>query len=259
MKGNTFTKGFYGLVEVMDALRDPGGCPWDRKQTFESLKPLLVEEVYEVVQAIDDKDPNGLKEELGDVLLHVVFLARMAKEKGWFDIDDVIEGIKTKLIRRHPHVFGDAQADDADQVIKQWEEIKKQEGRGLFDGLPKTLPALTMALRVSEKAAHVGFEWPSIEGVMEKLEEEFEELKEAIKQGVKQAEMEIGDCLFTLVNVARFLKIDPESSLRSMIQRFIRRFKYMEQLATKEGKEISQLPITTLDAIWEKAKEMDEG
>lgn len=252
-----FKKGFYGLVQIIDVLRDPGGCPWDRKQTLQTLKPMLIEEVYEVVQAIEDNDPKALMEELGDVLLHVVFVARLAREKGWFDIDQVIEGIKQKLIRRHPHVFGDVQMDDADEVIRQWEEIKKKEGKGLFDGVPKTLPALTMALRVSEKAAHKGFDWPSVDAVMAKLQEEFDELREAIKKGVQEAEKEIGDCLFTLVNVARFLKIDPESSLRRMVRRFMARFNTMQQLARSRGKSIEDLGIEQLDELWNEAKQLN--
>ena len=253
-----FEKGFYGLVQVIDRLRDPGGCPWDRKQTLDSLKPLIIEEIYEVIQAIEDKDPEALKEELGDVLMHVVFLARIAKEQGWFKIDDVIEGIKDKLIRRHPHVFGDVEMDDADEVIRQWEEIKKSEGKGLFDGVPRSLPALTMAMRVSEKAAHVGFEWPDLDGVLQKLREEFDELNEAVHRSLKEAEAELGDCLFTLVNVARFLKIDPESALKRMIQRFIRRFSRMESLAKAQGKRIEDMGIQSLDALWEEAKKLDD-
>ena len=254
---NEVPKGLEGLVWVMDRLREPGGCPWDRKQTLKTLKTYVIEEAYEVVGAIDDNDPAGLQEELGDLLLQVVFQSRIAKEKGWFTIDDVIEGVKTKLIRRHPHVFGDLHLETAEEVLDNWENFKKDEGKSLLQGVPAALPALLMAYRVSEKVAHVGFDWESIDQVLAKLDEEVGELRESIDKNDGRAAEEMGDVFFTLVNLARFLKIDPEDSLKQMVRRFIRRFTLMEKQAEASGQTLADMSLRELDKLWEQAKAED--
>jgi len=246
--------GLEGLLWIMDRLREPGGCPWDRKQTLDTLKTYLIEESYEVVGAIEDNDRAGLKEELGDVLLQVVFQSRIAKENGWFDMYDVIEGVSHKLISRHPHVFGDTHLDSAEEVLDKWESFKKKEGKMLLQGVPKSLPALLMAYRVSQKVANKGFDWESLDQVMAKLDEEVAELHESVENNDGRAAEEMGDVFFTLVNLARFMKIDPEASLKQMIQRFIRRFTSMEKAAEDEGKGLDDMTLRELDKLWEQAK-----
>lgn len=247
-------EGLAGLLWIMDRLREPGGCPWDREQTLQTLKTYVIEEAYEVVGAIEDSDRVGLCEELGDLLLQVVFQSRIAREKGWFTMDDVIEGISHKLISRHPHVFGDMHLDTAEEVLDKWESFKKKEGKTLLQGVPKALPALLMAYRVSEKVAHKGFDWESIDQVMAKLDEEVAELHESVENNDGRAVEEMGDVFFTLVNLARFLKIDPEASLKQMIQRFIQRFSAMEKAAEQEGKGLKDMTLRELDKLWEQAK-----
>ena len=251
---------FERLVELMARLRGPGGCPWDRKQTFDSIKPYTLEETYEVLDAIDARDWPGLKEELGDFLLQAVFYAQMAQEEGLFTIADALAAINEKLVRRHPHIFGDTQADTAEDVKLRWDEIKREERarKGLvavqsaLDEVPRGLPALMEAEKVSKKAAERGFDWPSAEGVLDKLREEAEELAVAELAGEQEAvEHEVGDLLFTLVNLARKLKVDPEQALRGTTGRFRRRFGYVEDgLAKRE----SAVTLEEMEALWQEGK-----
>ncbi len=246
---------FEALVEVMRRLRAPDGCPWDREQTLETLRTYVIEEAYEVVQAIEDRDMAALREELGDLLMQVVFQAGLAEDKGHFDIREVCRAAVRKLIARHPHVFGDEKARDASEVLQRWEGYKRAEGKGVLDGVPRHLPALLMALRVSEKAARVGFDWPDLSGVVAKLDEEVAELKSALASDDAEAiEEEVGDVLFAVANVARMKGLDPEMALRRMIERFRRRFAHIEAALAREGREVAQTPLPTLDALWEEAK-----
>ncbi|MHB0998780.1 MAG: nucleoside triphosphate pyrophosphohydrolase [Armatimonadota bacterium] len=260
MSENTGRK-FEKLVEIMARLRGEGGCPWDREQTHESMKKYLIEETYEAVDAIDDGDMDELRGELGDVLLQILFHSQIAGENSIFDIDDVVDGISAKLIHRHPHVFGDTQVDDADEVLKRWEQIKlKEKGyesrTSVLDGVPRMLPALSKALDISKKAAGTGFEWPNIEAVLDKVEEEIRELKQELHTGNNERiSEEIGDLLFTVVNVARWKKIDPEDALRTMIDRFSSRFRQIEDAAAESGKSIADMTIQEMDAVWDRAKQ----
>jgi MazG family protein len=248
---------FERLVEIMARLRAPGGCPWDREQTFDTIKPYLVEETYEVLEAIDEKNWSGLAEELGDLVLQAVFFAEMAAEAGHFRIDDSLDAISEKLIRRHPHIFGEGSAKTADDVKKRWDEIKKEEkaARGqapktLLGGVPRNLPALVEAERLTLKAAGVGFDWSSAEQVLDKLHEELDELAEARQDASPAAiEDELGDLLFVVVNLARFLKIDPEQALRKTNAKFRRRFGYIERNAALPG-----APLEEMEALWQQAK-----
>src|SRR5215510_1888941 len=252
---------FDRLIEIMATLRGPNGCPWDKQQDFKSLKPMLVEEVYEVLEAIDNNDFDGLSEELGDLLLHVVFHAQLAKEAEQFDINTVIQKISDKLVRRHPHVFGDETASSPEEVIKNWEAIKAQEKtrklkdrtpeqRSLLEGIPSKLPAIHEAHQIASRAARVGFDWPDIQGVFDKLEEETHELREAMTgpESSRQSRLEdeIGDILFVIVNLARFLKIDSESALKRANRKFKVRFQSMEAKLAGEGK---SLDGTSLDEM----------
>ena len=261
---------FERLVDIMATLRGPNGCPWDKQQDFNSLKPMLVEEVYEVLEAIDNEDFDGLAEELGDLLLHVIFHAHLAKESGRFDITTVIEKISEKLIRRHPHVFGNESASTPEEVIKNWEAIKAREKaeklknrtpeqRSLLEGIPSKLPAMHEAHQISSRAARVGFDWPDIEGIFDKLQEEVRELKEVISSGGddkrrERLEDEIGDMLFVMVNIARYLKIDSESALKRANRKFKTRFRYMERELAKQGKSLEETPLEEMEALWQKAK-----
>lgn len=232
---------FEELVSIMEKLRSAEGCEWDRKQTHESLKPYLIEECYELIEAIDEKNDDMMKEELGDVLLQVVFHAQIARERGAFTIEDVIRTLNEKLIRRHPHVFGDSPG----YSYKQWEDIKAQEkGKkksSRIGEINPLVPALSMARRIQENASQVGFDWKDPEGVYEKIEEELKELKEAKDPG--ELEEEFGDLLFSIVNLSRFLNVDPESALRKATRKFVERFKRMEELIEKDGLVLEELPI----------------
>ncbi len=261
---------FERLVEIMSTLRGPNGCPWDKEQDFNTLKPMLVEEVYEVLEAVDNQDFEGISEELGDLLLHVTFHAQLGKELGQFDINTVIDKICDKLVRRHPHVFGNESADSAQQVIKNWEAIKAQEKaaklnsrtpeqRSLLEGIPSKLPAIHEAHQISARAARVGFDWPDIEGVFAKLQEEVIELKDVIAQNGEESkrerlEDEIGDMLFCMVNIARYLKIDSESALKRANRKFKVRFQFMEALLAREGKTLEQSNLSEMEALWQRAK-----
>ncbi len=252
-----YGEAFERLVEVMARLREPGGCPWDREQTLESLRQWLLEETYEVLEAIDDGDPETHRDELGDLLLQVVFQARIRQEEGAFDAADVADAISEKMRRRHPHVFGDEQADDAAAVSKRWSELKEAEkGRqSALDGVPAALPALLRASRIGEKAAGVGFDWPDQIGVLSKLDEERAELTEAVLCGdAKAIHHEAGDYLFTVVNLCRHLGVDPESALQDTTRRFERRFREVEGTARDEGHRLRDLELDDLEARWQAAK-----
>jgi len=247
---------FEGLVEVLAKLRGPDGCPWDRQQTHESLKRYLIEETYEVIEAIEEGDMNKLKEELGDLLLQVIFHARVAEEQGKFDIMEVIEEIKEKLIRRHPHVFGTLAVRNVSEVNRNWERIKKEEkgDRPLFD-VPRSLPALLRAEKIQKKAAGVGFDWPDINGVWDKIEEELRELKAAVSRGsFDQRVSELGDLLFSVVNLSRFLKIDPEEALSKTVNKFIDKFNYVEKRLKAEGKNPQEASLEEMDKFWNESK-----
>jgi len=252
---------FQELVAIMERLLAPGGCPWDREQTHQSLKPYLIEEAYEVIEAIDSGSSEHLKEELGDVLLQVVFHAELARRDGRFGIDDVVRGISEKLKRRHPHVYGEAEADGSAQVIKNWEEIKrrekreKQEGGSVLDGLPRSLPALIRARRIQEKVSRVGFDWARTGEVLMKVEEELGELKEASMRNDHAAiEEELGDLLFAAANLARFVSICPEDALSKTIGKFQRRFQYIERELPKRGKKLGEASLEEMDELWEEVK-----
>lgn len=245
------------LIEVMETLRSETGCPWDKEQNHISLKPYLIEEAYEVIDAIDKSDDEELKEELGDLLLQIIFHARIAAEEGRFDIYDVAATIVRKLKRRHPHVFGDTKVSGTDEVLSNWESIKKSEGKkSVLEGLPASLPSLLKARRIQEKVSRVGFDWPDVKGALEKVYEEIEELKRCIERGDKnEIEEEIGDILFSIVNVGRLLKIDAEGALRRTIEKFIFRFRYIENEIKKRGsRKIEEYSIEELDNMWEDSK-----
>jgi tetrapyrrole methylase family protein / MazG family protein len=248
---------FRRLLETMAKLRAEGGCPWDREQTHESIRAYCIEEAYEVVDAIDHKNWDQLRDELGDLLLQVVFHAQMAEEAGTFDMEDVISAIQEKLIRRHPHVFRKEKGDEVEnsgQVLEKWAKIKKSEGRRhLLDGIPKYLPALLRASRVGEKAGSVGFDWKSAEEVRAKIDEELAELNQ-VQESVSQTEEELGDLLFALTSYSRHLGVDAEASLRLATEKFEKRFRWMEEEASKQGKELSELTPIQLDQLWNQAK-----
>jgi XTP/dITP diphosphohydrolase len=247
---------FERLLDIMDELREQ--CPWDRKQTFESLRHLTIEETYELGDAILDNDLQEIKKELGDLLLHIVFYAKIGSEQNAFDIGDVANEICDKLINRHPHIYGDTKVYDADQVIKNWESIKLKEGRNsVLEGVPKSLPALVKAFRIQEKVAGVGFEWDNAEDVLDKVKEEITELKQEVEdQNLDKMEDEFGDVLFSLINYARYHKINPELALERTNKKFIKRFKYIEESAKKEGKVINELTLDQMEVFWNKAKKI---
>jgi MazG family protein len=252
-------RSFEQLVQLMTTLRGPNGCPWDRKQTLASLKPFIIEESYEVVDAIDRDDRAALAEELGDFLLQAVFVAELTREEGSFDIYDSITAIHDKLVRRHPHVFGDVEASDAEQVLVNWEKLKneerKAENKSVLAGVPQSLPALLRASRLTEKAARVGFDWRRTEDVFEKLEEEIAEVREAIASGDETAiHDEIGDLLFTIANIARKLGVNAEEALQSTNRKFTRRFESMESKVRGDGRNLDQLTLEQMDALWDEAK-----
>ena len=245
---------FEDLVEIVKILRKE--CPWDRKQTHQSIKDNLIEEAYEAIEAIDREDFEELKKELGDLLLHVVFHSRMATETQDFNIEDVIYSIQEKLIRRHPHVFGDAKTEDEKEVAANWEAIKMEEGKeSVLDGLPAHLPSLIKAQRMQEKAANVGFDWPEWRQVWDKLEEELGELKEVLEEeNIEKSKEEFGDLLFSLVNVGRFFDLNAEDSLRMTNNKFIKRFQYIEQQIQDSDRNMNEVSLEEMDGIWEEAK-----
>ena len=242
-----------GLVEVMDRLLGPGGCPWDREQTHASLTRYLIEETYEVVEAIDENDMAQLKEELGDLLLQIVFHSALAARQGAFDLNQVTKTVTEKMINRHPHVFGTMQLDTSDDVLDKWEGFKKKEGkRRVLEGIPKHLPALMRAEKMQAKAARVGFDWPVIDGAVDKLVEEVRELARAENQ--EQVAEEMGDVLFAVVNIARFLGVDPEDALQKTNNKFAYRFGYVEQVLKDKGKRWEEVTLEQMDTIWDEAK-----
>jgi MazG family protein len=283
---------FERAVAIMARLRAPGGCPWDREQTFDTIKQYTLEETYEVLEAIENRDWYELTGELGDLLLQVLFYAEMAKEDGHFSVDDVLDRLSTKLVRRHPHVFGEVKAETSAQVLRNWEAIKQQERqqreparqaedekpKSILDGVSSAMPALLEGLKLSNKAAHVGFDWPNIEALFDKLKEEIEELRHEVNQipppgpvpigcGIAGArgellpeelkarlEDEVGDLLFVLVNVARYLNVDPESSLRKTNRKFRRRFRYVEEALRKAGKTPEEASLDEMEAHWQTSK-----
>jgi MazG family protein len=297
---------FEKAVAIMARLRAPGGCPWDREQTFDTIKRYTLEETYEVLEAIDNRDWPELTSELGDLLLQVLFYAEMAQEEKRFSIDDVLDALSHKLISRHPHVFGDVKAEDAGQVLKNWEALKLEEKKkkrqeagneeagnhdapSLLGGVSSKMPALLEAQKISSKAAHVGFDWPDIQGIFDKLTEETEELKANLKElpeatlqptgssyrtgsshipedererieDVRQRiEGEVGDLFFTLVNMARYLSVDPESALRKTNRKFRRRFGWVEQQLQQQGKKLEEANLPEMEALWQQAKTVQEN
>lgn len=249
---NEKLKAFERLLQIMDELREQ--CPWDRKQTIQSLRNLTIEETYELADAISKEDYEGIKEELGDIMLHMVFYARIASEKGAFDVSDVLNGVCEKLIQRHPHIYGDLKLEGAEEVKQNWERIKLKEGKkSVLGGVPNSLPALIKAYRMQEKTAQFGFEWERPEQVWGKVTEEMEELQQELHAGGdKQAvEEEYGDLLFALVNYGRFIHVDPESALEKTNKKFKTRFEYIENHSTKP---LSEMNLMEMDALWEEAK-----
>jgi nucleoside triphosphate diphosphatase len=291
---------FERAVAIMARLRAPGGCPWDREQTFDSIKPYTLEETYEVLEAIDNRDWDELSGELGDLLLQVLFYSEMSKEQGTFTIDEVLEKLSAKLVNRHPHVFGDVQAETASQVVRNWEAIKAEEkrkrleaggGKGAKDeglaasilgSVSPAMPALLEAHKLSSRAAHAGFDWPNVEGLFDKLREETEELREELEdfpapgprpqgRGVAgsgktavpdelraRLEEEVGDLFFVLVNIARYLSLDPESALKKTNRKFKRRFQWMEQRLQQEGRNPEQATMEELESLWQQAKQLEK-
>jgi len=292
---------FERAVAIMARLRAPGGCPWDREQTFDSIKPYTLEETYEVLEAIDNRDWEELSGELGDLLLQVLFYSEMSKEQGTFTIDEVLEKLSAKLVNRHPHVFGDVQAETASQVVRNWEAIKAEEkkkrleaggGKAVKDaevpasilgGVSSAMPALLEAHKLSSRAAHVGFDWPNVEGLFDKLREETEELREQLAEfpapgprpqgrGVAgsgkatvpdklraRLEEEVGDLFFVLVNIARYISLDPESALKKTNRKFKRRFQWMEQRLRESGRNPEQATMDELESLWQQAKQQEKS
>jgi MazG family protein len=292
---------FERAVAIMARLRAPGGCPWDREQTFDSIKPYTLEETYEVLEAIDNRDWDELSGELGDLLLQVLFYSEMSKEQGTFTIDEVLEKLSAKLVNRHPHVFGDVQVETASQVVRNWEAIKAEEKKkrleagggkaakdaelpaSILGGVSSAMPALLEAHKLSSRAAHVGFDWPNVEGLFDKLREETEELREQLAdfpapgprpqgRGVAgsgkmpvpdelraRLEEEVGDLFFVLVNIARYLSLDPESALKKTNRKFKRRFQWMEQRLREAGRNPEQATMDELESLWQQAKQQEKS
>ena len=250
----TSGEAFLRLVKIMDDLREK--CPWDKKQTIASLRQLTIEETYELADAISENDFKSIKEELGDLLLHIIFYAKIGAEQNEFTLDEVINGICEKLIHRHPHIYGDVKVNDEEDVKRNWEKLKLKEGKtSVLSGVPKSLPSMVKAMRLQEKAKQVGFEWDTKEQVWEKVEEENKELLEAVASGdVNKMEDELGDVFFSLVNFARFLQVDAENALERTNKKFISRFTKMETEALKEGKQLHDLNLEEMDAIWNRIK-----
>ena len=259
---DTLGESFLKLVAIMDNLREK--CPWDKKQTIQTLRQLTIEETYELTDAITEEDWKGIKEELGDLLLHILFYAKIGSEQKQFELEEVIKGVSEKLIFRHPHIYGDAanggrlvNVNDDEDVKKNWENLKLKEGKkSILGGVPKSLPATVKAMRLQEKAKQVGFEWDTKDQVWAKVEEEIKELKEVIDTGQQaKVEEEFGDVLFSLINYARFLQVDAENALELTNKKFIHRFTQMEQLAMKEGKDLADMSLAEMDNIWNSVKQ----
>ena len=246
---------FNRLLDIMDELREK--CPWDKKQTLESLRHLTIEETYELADAILENDLQEVKKELGDVLLHIVFYAKIGSEQKAFDIADVANSVSDKLIHRHPHIYGDVKVESVEDVQRNWEQLKLREGKkSVLEGVPKSLPAVVKASRIQEKVSGVGFDWEKPEQVWEKVQEELSELNEEIKAGNKEnTEKEFGDVLFSMINYARFIGVNPENALEKTNKKFINRFQYLEKAAKKEGKELADMTLAEMDVYWESSKE----
>jgi tetrapyrrole methylase family protein/MazG family protein len=254
---------FDRLVQIMATLRSPAGCPWDRAQDSTSLKPYLLEEAYEVLEALDEGAPHKLKDELGDLLFQVIFHAQLARERGDFDAYDILAGTIAKMTRRHPHVFGSAAASTPQEALQNWEEIKRQEKTAtqttsVLDGVPRQLPSLLRAQRLQDKASRVGFDWQHVEQVWEKMSEELQELRAAMSQANRAAiEAELGDVLFVLVNLARFLDINPDEALHKTTTKFTRRFQFIERELSRQDKTLKQATLAEMDALWDQAKQQE--
>lgn len=250
---------FSRLVQIMDDLREK--CPWDKKQTIQTLRQLTIEETYELTDAITDQDWKGIKEELGDILLHIVSYAKIGAEENKFTLEEVINGVCEKLIYRHPHIYGDVKVNDEEDVKRNWEKLKLKEGKkSVLSGVPKSLPSTVKAMRLQEKAKQVGFEWDTKEQVWDKVEEEQQELKEAIASGNRDhMEDELGDVFFSLINYARFLNLDAENALERTNKKFISRFNKMEEEATNSGKPLQDMSLEEMDAIWNKVKKQNNA
>ncbi|CAN2041659.1 tetrapyrrole methylase family protein / MazG family protein [Candidatus Magnetomoraceae bacterium gMMP-15] len=253
---------FDALKDLIKTLRGKNGCPWDRKQSPQSVEIYLIEEVYELIDAIESGRPEHVLEELGDVLFQIFFLGRLYEEMGHFNINDVAQANHEKMVRRHPHVFGDVKADTAEEVRRKWHKIKLTEknhkaSKGFLDSVPCKLPALMRASQLTERASRVGFDWPDIKGVLKKLEEELNEFKSAVdEKNPDHISSELGDVLFTLVNLARFVKVHPETALTNSINKFIKRFKYIETSLEKQGKNLESASLQEMDALWDMAKKL---
>ena len=247
-------KAFIRLVEIMDRLREE--CPWDKKQTIDSLRYLTIEEMYELSDAILDKNMDEIKKELGDLMLHIVFYSRIASEKKHFDITDVLDSISDKLIHRHPHIYGDVVANDVKQVKENWEKLKLKEGKkSVLEGVPKSLPAIVKAYRIQEKVRGIGFDWQNKNQVWDKVQEEIEEFqREEKKNDAEKMEEEFGDVLFSLVNYSRFVNVNPEDALEKTNKKFIRRFQFMEQKIKEDGLDLSKLSFEQMNNFWDMAK-----
>lgn len=248
-------KAFQRLLDIMDELRE--NCPWDRQQTMESLRHLTIEETFELSDAILEGDLEEVKKELGDLMLHLVFYSKIGSEQSAFDIESVLNGVCEKLIHRHPHIYGDVKVKDEAEVKANWEKIKLKEGKGkksVLGGVPKSLPAMIKAIRIQDKARGVGFDWDRDEAVFEKIEEELQELKVEVEQRSDKVDEEFGDVLFSLINYARFLELNPEDALEKTNKKFIKRFQFIEEKAREEGKRIEKLSIEEMEAYWQQAK-----
>ena len=252
---SSLSDSFLALVKIMDELREQ--CPWDKKQTIQTLRPLTIEETYELADAITDNDWKGVKEELGDIMLHLLFYAKIGSEQQQFTLQEVLEGISAKLIHRHPHIYGDVTVQDEEDVKRNWEKLKMKEGKkSVLEGVPTSLPAIVKATRIQEKAKQVGFEWDNKEDVWKKVQEEMGELQEAIQtKSQEDVEEEFGDLLFSLANYARFLQVDAEGALEKTNKKFIRRFQEMESIALANGKELSSMSLDEMDRIWNQVKQ----
>lgn len=256
----TLSDSFLKLVGIMDDLREK--CPWDKKQTIETLRPLTIEETYELADAITDQDFKGIKEELGDVLLHILFYAKIGTEQNQFTLQEVIDGISEKLIVRHPHIYGDVVVADEEEVKRNWEQIKLKTNnkKSVLSGVPKALPAVVKATRIQEKAKQVGFEWDNKEDVFKKVEEEIGELQEAIAEDNQaHIEEEFGDVLFSLINYARFLKVDAEGALEKTNKKFMYRFQQIEAIASERGKALQDMTLAEMDDIWNEVKRLNKS
>lgn len=247
---------FERLLNIMDDLREK--CPWDRKQTFESLRKQTIEETFELADAIDEKDLNHIKEEIGDLFLHLVFYSKLGKEAGAFDVADALNAVCEKLIQRHPHIYGDVKVENEEEVKQNWEKIKLKDGRkSILEGVPKSMPAMSKAQTIQNKVRSVGFDWDEKQQVWEKVKEELAEFKEVEESDRVEAEKELGDVFFSLINYARFIQIDPEAALEKTNRKFIKRFENLEKAIREDGKDLTQMNLEEMDVYWEKAKRFD--